>query len=91
MFNFIEFKDPIELVLIYTGQYKSVGKFKRNVFCFKDEENKPFHIWAYVQLNNILYGVPFGTKIKLKYWGMDIMPDSNKPYKNFEIEILDPK
>jgi len=87
MFNFWNWEENPELIGIYAGQYKSVGKFKKNVYIFR-VGGKTYHSWALVQLNNILYGVPFRTKVKIRYLGFETMPDSKRKFKNFDIEIL---
>lgn len=88
-FNFWEWDTKKVLEATFVGQYKSVGRFKKNVYCFKDKEGKAIHAWSFVQLNNLLTGVPFGTKVKLTYLGMQKMPDSERMFKNFDIDIID--
>lgn len=88
-FNFWEPKEGDEIVAIFKGQYKSVGAFKKNVYFFRDGK-KSIHIWGLVQINNLFYGVPFGTKVALKYLGMEKMPDSKRMFKNFELKIIAP-
>jgi hypothetical protein len=89
MFNFRDWDKEPELIGVYTGQYKNVGPHKTNVFVFREEGKKVVHSWAYSGLVGVLYGVPFQTKIRLKYLGMYPMPDNpDHSFKNFEIEIL---
>lgn len=88
-FNFWAWDTNKVLEATFVGQYKSVGRFKKNVYCFKDKDGKAIHAWSFVQLNNLLHGVPFGTKVKLTYLGMEKMPDSERLFKNFELDILD--
>lgn len=90
MFNFWDFDKEPEFVAIFKGQYKNVGKFQKNVYHFRTREKKSIHVWAYVQLNNLMYGLPFGTEIKVKYLGMEPMPDSKRLFKNFSIEVINP-
>lgn len=90
MFHFWDFDKKPELIAIFRGQYKSVGAFKKNVYYFKKtkDDKAGVHIWGLVQINNLFYGVPFGTKIKLTYLGMKPMPDSGRMFKDFNLEIL---
>jgi|GEM_PF-5285473 len=89
LFNFWNWDKNKEMVGILKGQFKAVGQFKKNVFIFETDEGI-YHSWSYVQLMNLFHDVPFGTKIKLKYLGMEKMPDSPRLFKNFEVEILEP-
>jgi hypothetical protein len=89
MFNFLDYKANPDFTATYIGQYKSVGPFKKNVFCFRGTDGKVFHLWACVQLFNQLYGVPFQTKVHITYKGMAKMPDSERLSHTFEVEILD--
>lgn len=86
-FNFWDWEKDKELKGIFVGQYKSVGRFKRNVFCFRAGK-KIVHVWALVQLNNLLRDVPFQTEISLKYLGQEKMPDSDRLFKNFDLQII---
>jgi hypothetical protein len=93
-FNFRDWEKEPELEGIFAGTYKSVGKFKKNVHSFKVRDPKTgkqkiIHTWGLVGINNVLYGVPFKSKIRLKYTGWETMPDSERQFKNFEIEIID--
>lgn len=89
MFNFWDFDKNPEFTGIFRGQYKSVGAFKKNVYYFITDGKKGVHVWGLVQINNLFYGVPFGTKVHLKYLGMEKMPDSERKFKNFEMNILE--
>lgn len=89
MFNFWDFEKNPEFVGTFKGQYKSVGAFKKNVYFFRTDDGKSVHVWGLVQINNLFYGVPFGTKFKLKYLGMKPMPDSGRLFKDFSLEVLE--
>lgn len=90
MFNFWDFNVDPEFIAVFKGQYKSVGAFKKNVYHFRTADKKSIHIWGLVQINNLFYGVPFGTKVRLKYLGIKKMPDSGRDFKDFEMEIISP-
>lgn len=93
MFNFIDWDKEKTIEGKFSGQYKDVGQYKQNVFCFKvkkDNKTLSLHTWAYVGLFNLMKGVPFGTKVRITYEGMRKMPDSDRMYKHFELEIIEP-
>lgn len=90
MFNFWDWDKEQEFFGTFRGQYKAVGKFKKNVYYFITDKKKGVHVWGLVQINNLFYGVPFGVKVRLKYLGMEKMPESARLFKNFELEILGP-
>ena len=87
-FNFWDWKKYPQFTGTFTGQYAKVGQFQRNVFCFSTEDGA-FSSWDYVQLKKLLYGVPFGTKLKITYLGLQPMPDkpTNK-FMAFNVEII---
>ena len=91
MYNFVDWKKQSVITGIYVGQYKSVGAFKKNVFLIQDDKNIIHHIWAYKQLTNLLYGVPFKTRIKITNLGRKPMPENPaREFIDFEIEVLEP-
>lgn len=93
MFKFRDWDIEPDLEGIFAGQYTNIGKFKKNVFSFKvvrAGKKTVEHSWALVGLSNVLHGVPFGTRVKIKFTGWEQMPDSDRKYKHFDIEILDP-
>ena len=87
-FSFIKWEETPEIEGVYAGQLKGVGTFKANVFVFKIGE-KNMHAWSSVGLQMVFHGVPFKVKFRLKYSGKKKMPDSDRMYNHFEIEILD--
>lgn len=89
-FNFWELKEEgQEFTGVFVGQYKDVGRFKKNVFAFRVGE-KVIHLWAYVQLGNLLHGVPFQSELRLTYLGKQKMPDSDRLFHDFKIEVIGP-
>ena len=89
-FNFKELVEGESFDCIFKGFYKQVGAFKKPVYHFKDSKDRTFHIWGSSVLNHILYGIPFGSEIKLTYKGMYKTNDSKYPLKQFDIEIINP-
>jgi hypothetical protein len=88
-FSFWDFDKYKELHGELIGRYPSIGKFQRAVFVFRREGGGVVHIWSWVQIHNLLNGVPFGTKLKLKYLGMKEMPNKKgRLYKDFSVEII---
>lgn len=89
-FVFRELKENEEVECFYKGFYRSVGAFHKPVHYFKDFNDEGFHIWGSVMLNHLLYGVPFGSKIKLTYIGFFKTDESRYPLKHFKIDIIAP-
>lgn len=87
-FNFCDWDKNPELIGVFRGAYKSVGSFQKPVFLFVREDGTNIHTWGFLKLKNDLYGVPFGSKLKITYLGMEKMPDSPRFFKNFKIDVL---
>ena len=60
-FNFIEWKVGESRALVFKGMYKSVGIFKKRVYCFV-EGKKLVHIWECLALNSGFFWFAF-------WWG----------------------
>ena len=88
MFNFWDWKTKATLEGVFTGQLKNVGKFRTNVFVFNINE-EVVHSWAYTDLINALYGVPFKTKVKITYNGKEKMPESENMFMSFSLEVIE--
>lgn len=89
-FTFWDWDKETELIGIFVGQYKSIGRFKKNVLAIRTEDGVVVHTWAYVQLMNVFHGVPFQSKVKLNYLGMQKMPEKpHRLFKDFSMEVLD--
>lgn len=90
-FSFWEFEKYPELHGILKGRYPSIGKFNRAVFVFERKIGGTIHAWSYVQLHNLLNGVPFGTELKIKYLGKKEMPDKKgRMFYDFSVEVIAP-
>lgn len=87
-FEFWDWEKDKEMTGVYIGQYRAIGRFKKNVFAFRTDKGV-FHAWATVQLMNLLYSIPFRTKVKITYLGWEKMPDSERKFKNFDLEVID--
>ena len=89
-FNFYDFETKKVLIAIYKGRYASVGAFQKPVHCFLSEQQESIHVWGCAVLNHLLYGVPFGTKLEIKYLGKYKSDSSAYPMLQFEIKIIEP-
>ena len=85
--KFWDWEKNKELKGIFTGQLTSVGHFKKNVFVFRIGK-ETIYVWSSVQLNNLLTKVPFKTSMLIKYLGWELMPESGRRFRNFDIEFL---
>lgn len=88
-FNFRELKKDEEVICLYVGYLKNVGVFKKPVFVFQSENKKQFHLWGTVLLSAGMYGVPFRTKLKIKYQGMIAGTTTSRLLKGYQIEVLE--
>jgi hypothetical protein len=89
-FYFYDWEKYKTLEGVYVAQYRQVGKWKKNVFGFKLDIGPVVHAWADAALYRAFYGIPFQTRVKITYLGMETMPDgSNKVFKNYEVEVLE--
>jgi len=87
-FFFWNFEKNKTLIATFKGLYPHIGAFKKNVFEFR-KDNTLVHIWGCVVLNHLLYGIPFGTKLKIIYLGKEKTLDSKHPCHNYKVEILE--
>ncbi len=90
-FNFWDWEKENELVGWFMGQYSGIGSWKKNVLIFFSEDGETYHSWAYAQLGILLHDIPFKTKLKITYLGIEAPPDHPKwKAKSFKVEVLAP-
>jgi hypothetical protein len=87
-FNFWDFKKEKSFIGTYIGQYKNIKPYNRNVFVFSTAQGI-IHLWAYVNLTQLLYALPFKTYLKISYIGMVEAPDTKRMSYQFALEILE--
>ena len=75
---------------VYAGFFRSVGIYHKTVYCFTDEAGVMFHLWGGAVLNHLLYGMPFGTGVVIKYLGKQMTETSKNPVHIYEVEVISP-
>jgi hypothetical protein len=85
--NFYDFGKNRVLEAKYIGRYPSVGAFKKAVHSFRDKKKKVFHAWGSAMLNHLLFGIPFGSEVKITYKGKFKTDESRYPLHQFEVEV----
>ncbi|MEX2017114.1 MAG: hypothetical protein WD876_01435, partial [Candidatus Pacearchaeota archaeon] len=78
-FTFWDFEKDGDLVGFYIGRYKQVGAFGKPVHSFKLDNGNIVHSWGTAHLNFKLYGIPFKSKLKIKYLGKKIEDRATYP------------
>ncbi|OGG05847.1 hypothetical protein A2954_02125 [Candidatus Roizmanbacteria bacterium RIFCSPLOWO2_01_FULL_37_12] len=86
-FVFYDWDKYKELEGTFTAQYRGVGKWRKNVFEIKLDVGAVVHCWANAALYRALSGVPFGTKVKIKYLGLEVM-ENGRAFHNYEVDYL---
>jgi hypothetical protein len=81
-------KDQPELSGIYQGWINEIGRFKSRAYVFYDG-TKRVHVWSNKRLTELLFGLPFKTKITIKYLGKVQQPGEKYATNDFSVEMLD--
>jgi hypothetical protein len=87
--NFWDFTKLPSFEAIYIGRYASVGVWKKPVHSFKLEDKTVIHVWGSAMLNHLLYGVPFGSKMRITYKGKGKTEDIAHLIHIYEVETLE--
>jgi len=88
-FNFHDMAKDEELTAVYLDQFPKMGRFKKNAYEFLIiGQKEKIHLWGSSMLNNKLYGIPFGSLLKIKYFGKEKTPESTYPVHIYAVEIL---
>lgn len=84
-----DFSQSSKLEGLYIGRYASVGAWKKPVHTFKLDDKSTVHVWGSVMLNHLLYGVPFGSRLKITYMGKEKTEESRHPIHIYEVEVVE--